>query len=158
VVGAVLAANGEAIPIMGGFGGPLRRITWTKMLAPALRTYAVTMICETLSNVHATNPLCGWTRCELAMRVTRPVGRIGDHCTGKVQCWGGTGLAILRMARGGLTTPGRPLTGGRIPDLGEQDGAVAVSLVLSRPVPQGQSVDGSAGVGASGYRCATPAG
>ena len=76
------------VPLADHYGG-LRE----EMLAPALRTYAVTMICETLSNVHATNPLCRWTRSELAMRVTRPVGRIGDHCTGKVQCWGGTGLA-----------------------------------------------------------------
>ena len=35
-----------------------------------------------------------------------------------------------RKAREGLTTPGRPLAGGRIPDLGEQDGAVAVSFVI----------------------------
>ena len=43
------------------------------------------------------------------------------------------------------------------PNLGGQDGAIAVSLVLSRPVPQSQSVDGSAGDRASEYRCATPA-
>ena len=39
--------------------------------------------------------------------------------------------------QGGLTTLGRPLAGGRVLDLGEQDGAVAISLVLSRPVLRG---------------------
>ena len=47
---------------------------------------------------------------------------------------------------------------GMHPNLDGQDGAVAVSLILSRPVPRSQSVDGSAGDGASGYRCTTPAG
>ena len=44
------------------------------------------------------------------------------------------------------------------PNLGGQDDAIAVNLVLSKPVPRSQSVDGSAGDGASGYRCATSAG
>ena len=42
-------------------------------------------------------------------------------------------------------------------NLGGQDGAIAVSLVLSRPVPRGQSVDRSTGIVVSGYRCTTPA-
>ena len=36
----VMGAQGEAIPVMGAFGGPLPRLLWT---------YAVTIICGTLS-------------------------------------------------------------------------------------------------------------
>ena len=54
--------------------------------------------------------------------------------------------------------PGVTSCGRMCPNPGEHNGAVAVSIILSRPVPQGQLVDGSAGVGASGYRCATPTG
>ena len=41
-------------------------------------------------NAHATYPLCGWTRSELVMRVTRPVSRMGSLC-GEGQ---GAGVAL----------------------------------------------------------------
>ena len=44
------------------------------------------------------------------------------------------------------------------PNLGGQDGVVAVSLVLSRPVPWSQSELSAGWRRASGYRCTTPAG
>ena len=77
--------------------------------------------------------------------------------------WGrlstGAVLALwnFEWLRESLTTPGRPLAGGRIPDSREQDGVVAVSFILNRQVPRGQS-ELLAGIGVSGYMCTIPAG
>ena len=53
-----------------------------KMLAPALMDICRNYDLWDFVNVHATYPLCGWTRSELAMRDTRPVSRMGSLCGG----------------------------------------------------------------------------
>ena len=90
------------------------------------------------------------------MRVTRPVrSRVVRGRPDAGVAWA---LYKLRMAGGEATQLKGDLLRGYASQPGGQDDAVAVSLVLSRPVPRSQSVDGSAGDGASGYGCATPAG
>ena len=91
------------------------------------------------------------------MHVTRPVrSRV---VRGRPDAEGTWALGGSSDGKGRATQlRGAPTTRGLHPNLGGQDGAVAVSLVLSRPMPRSQSVDGSAGDEASGYRCATPAG
>ena len=59
---------------MGANDEPLRRMCiMTKMLASACKGMGVTMIYGTVSNVHTTYPLCGWTWSELATRGTKSI-------------------------------------------------------------------------------------
>ena len=60
------------------------------MLAPARKVIFGNYDLWDFVNVHAMYPLCGWTRSELVMRVTRPVSRMGSLC-GEGQ---GAGVAL----------------------------------------------------------------
>ena len=97
------------------------------MLAPALMDICGNYDLWDFVNVHTTCPLCGWTRSELAMRVTRPVrGRVVRR---RPDAGGPWALHKLRRARGEphnsrVPQPRR----GCIPTWGDRNGAVVVSL------------------------------
>ena len=74
-----------------------------------VRTYAVTMICGTLSNMHTTYPLCGWTRSKLAMHVTRSVSRMGIIVRGRFSVGMVLASRYHKWEGESLTTPGQPL-------------------------------------------------
>jgi len=71
------------------------------VLAPALMDICGNYDLSDFINVYTTYPLCGWTRSELAMRVTRPVrSRVVRGRPDAGVAWA---LYKLRMARGGAT-------------------------------------------------------
>ena len=61
------------------------------------------------------------------------------YCAGEDQCGSSMGLIQLRMARGGPHNSRATSYERMHPNLGESDGVVAVSFVLSRPVLWDQS-------------------
>ena len=93
------------------------------------------------------------------MCVTRPVSRMGIIVRGRFSAGVVLALRNPEFQKGGKPHNSRATScEGMHPNLGEQDGTIVVSFILSRSVPRGQSVDGSVGIGASRYRCTTPTG
>ena len=106
-----MVAQGEAIPVMGAFGGPLRE----EMLAQARKDICGNYGLWDFINTHATYQLCRWTRSDLAMCVTRPVRRMDIIVRGRPSP--GVVWALYNSEWQGedLTTPGLPLARGCIP-------------------------------------------
>ena len=91
-----------------------------RCLPRLVRTYAVTMICGTLSDVHTTYPLCGWTQSELATRVTRPISRMGIIVRGRFSAGVALASRYPEWQKGGkLHNPGTTSCGRRHPNPGE---------------------------------------
>ena len=105
------------------------------MLAPALMDICGNYDLWDFVNVHTTYPLCGWTRFELAMRVTRPVR--SWVVRGRPDA--GVAWALYNSGWQGVGPHNSRATSCERmhPNLEGQDGAVAASLVLSKPVPRG---------------------
>ena len=84
-----MGAQGEAIllwvPLADHCGG-----LHEEMLAPTHMDICDNYDLWDFVNVHTTYSLCGWTRSELAMHVTRPVrSRV---CAGEARCGSSMGL------------------------------------------------------------------